>query len=460
MLDADAATESFLMSNVNREADKRDFLSSFKKVILMPVSIIPSPFAAGAKPATTTATGGDKGNRASVLSVDTLASTQSQEKLPADRPTTELAAKAALMNSRLEGIRSLFSLEIALNLVHIAKASLERAATFSRVPGQTGEEAREACETVFIAMLQVLGPRHVKAGFDKAVSHLSTYDPRSITSRSGDNSGVAPLVTFLELVNVGDLIQQMVDVFYNTELVAAGLTDASDFLNPAVKEKKRFEGMLDERVAAGLNRGIDVLIDEVEHLFATTQQVTDFNPGALAEGDPATAAATATAVPAPVSVDVDVTPTPTALAIVRVVAAHLSLLTGSTEKSVLDVFQTEVGLRLFGAICKHIKRSRISTAGATRLIADANHYYAFVEGLRLKQLLPYFAALRELASTIYLIDGKADAKALAQVIAESSRFGGVWSAEEVAEFAGRREDWYRIKREVERAMYGFGCVVV
>jgi recyclin-1 len=105
-------------------------------------------------------------------------------------------------------------------------------------------------------LLQVLGGRHVKVGFDKAVEHLSKYDPREVEHHTA--AGVAPLVTFLELVNVGDLIQQMVDVFYEQELVAQQLTDRNDFLNPAVKEKKKFEQMLDERVAAGLNKGIDV----------------------------------------------------------------------------------------------------------------------------------------------------------------------------------------------------------
>ena len=51
----------------------------------------------------------------------------------------------------------------------------------------------------------------------------------------------------------------MIDVFYEQELVAAKLTDPRDFLNPAAKEKKGFEQMLDERVAPGLNIGIDVI---------------------------------------------------------------------------------------------------------------------------------------------------------------------------------------------------------
>jgi len=98
----------------------------------------------------------------------------------------------------------------------------------------------------------------VKSGLDKAVDHLSQYNPRDVPDNDADQVVVQPLVQFLELVNVGDLIQQMVDVFYEQELVAAKLTDRNDFLNVAVKEKKKFEQMLDERVAAGLNTGIDV----------------------------------------------------------------------------------------------------------------------------------------------------------------------------------------------------------
>ncbi len=46
------------------------------------------------------------------------------------------------------------------------------------------------------------------------------------------------------------------------------------------------------------------------------------------------------------------------------------MLVGSTEKTMLDVFNGEVGLRLFTAVCKHLKRQRISTDGAIKLIAD------------------------------------------------------------------------------------------
>ena len=364
----DASMQSMFMSNVNRQADKRDFLRSFKKVVMMPVNVLPtfpmsSPF--GGKSATAKAlvngealvapdaTSFQTPTRASspgAVDGTTLSMNRPATPLP-EPPTTELAAKTAIMNSRLEGIRSLFSIEIALNLVHLAKSSIERAAVFMKMGESFAKDARAQCELIFIALLQTLGSRHIKDGFDQAVNHLSHYNPRD-----GENTkqfGVTPLVTFLELVNVGDLIQQMLDVFYSQEMAATRLTDRDDFLNPAAKEKKRFEQMLDERVAAGLNKGIEVLIIEVEYVFATAQNSEDYNPG-MSSG---------------VSLDViDIGPSKAAEQIVDIVSSHTKLLVGSTDKNMLDVFNQEVGMRLFTALCKHLKRQRVSVNGAIRLI--------------------------------------------------------------------------------------------
>jgi recyclin-1 len=426
-------------------------------------------------------------------------------------PTTELAAKAAIMNNRLEGIKSLFSIEVALELTHLAKASIERAAIMVNVGGKQGSAAKEQCEAVFVELLDILGNRHVRTGFDKAVEHLSNYNPRQVREyraqgqdpSSTEATGVEPLVTFLELVNVGDLIQQMIDVFYSQEMVATKLTDRDDFLNQAVKEKKRFEQMLDERVAAGLNKGIDVLMDEVEYICATTQQPADFNPAP----PPNSSGSNSSAIP-----NIDPTPTPTAHQVIATISGHTSMLLGSTDKTTLDVFLQEVGLRLFTLLCKHIKRQRISspasTGGAIKLIADLNLYANFISTtLRQKSLGPYYAALRELgqiylvaidppASSFFssggggassstpttasgdtskpnkrtstfanLLSSKASttslqAKELATIIADNQRYRGIFPAEEVYEFAERRADWYLVRADVERAMYGVGCAVM
>ena len=484
----DASMQSMFMSNVNRQADKRDFLTSFKKVVMMPVNVLPnfpisSPF--GGKSFTTKAQENGENMENPQLSVSQTPSrsstpsningtarsiNRSSTPVP-EGPTTELAAKAAIMSSRLEGIRTLFSIEVALNLVHVAKLSIERAVVFVKAGDRFGSDARKQCELIFVLLLQSLGTGHIKAGFDQALDHLSKYNPREVSQHNV--AGVAPLVTFLELVNVGDLIQQMLDVFYEQELVATKLIDRNDFLNQAVKEKKRFEQMLDERVAAGLNKGIEALIAEVDYVYTKTQKAEDFNPL------PTDGAG---------SKIMDIGPSEAAMQVVSVVSSHTKMLIGSTDKNMLDVFNQEVGLRLFATLCKHLKRQRISINGAIKLIrsvtpylpfscqvftfhpshshmhatnlffSDMNHYFTYIQTLRNQDLLQYFAALREL-SQIYLID-PSDAKEMATIIADGDRFHGIFRAEEVYEFAERRADWYQVKRGVERAMYGIGCDIM
>jgi len=496
--DSEASKESFFLSNLTRQAAKRDFLSSFRKVVMLPVTVLPA-FNTAAKPLPNKPLVGripNMGRPASPSLNGT--STPPRPSTPASQqeaPVTELAAKAAIMNSRLEGIKSLFSIEVALNLTHMAKASIERLALMTQLGGRYGDEAKVKCNAVFVALLHVLGDRHIKIGFDRAVGHLSNYDPREVreirarnsTETNGERSvGVEPLVTFLELVNVGDLIQQMIDVFFTQEMLSTRLVDSDDFLNPAIKEKKRFEQMLDERVAAGLNRGIDVLMSEIEYICATTQQPTDFNPGLTTTNGNNTHTS-----PSQVQV-LDIGPTPTALQIVETVSSHTSMLGGSTDKNTLDVFVTEIGLRLFAVLCKHFKRQRISVDGAIVFISDINHYAAFVSTLKQKALLPYFQALREMAQ-IYLVEitppaalfgnqgkgtgkgkggtrgslvwgggGKTQAQAreLAAIVADAERYRGVLTSEEVYEFAERRADWFLVKGDVERALYGAGCCVM
>lgn len=347
-----ASTESFLMSNVNRQADKKDFLTSFRKVVMMPVMILPLP-SFSSKP--------QKGAEDEVAKNKNAEHNKSTARFSTvappvptpltEAPTDELAAKAALMNTKLEGIKSLFSIEVALDLVQAAKISLERAIQFLKLGGAWGKATKQQCESIFISLLTLLGHRHVIQGFDKAVDHLSNYRPRE--QGELEKGGVEPLVTFLELVNVGDLILQMLDVFYEQELIAAKLVDRSDFLDPAAKGKKKFEQMLDERVASGLNKGIDVLMDEVDYILATRQLTTDFHPDASIDS----------AMQTP-----DIGVSAAATGVVDVVSSHISMLVGSTDKSTLDVFNQEVGLRLFGAICKHLKRQRVSVDGSLKLI--------------------------------------------------------------------------------------------
>ncbi|KAL2421218.1 F-box protein pof6 [Exophiala dermatitidis] len=468
-----ASTESFLMSNVNRQADKKDFMSSFKKVVMMPVNILPSfSGPANHKTAAKALVNGDvtvSSSRPSTPSLYGARTSTATPTLPAEAPTTELAAKAALMNTKLENIRSLFSIEVALNLVHAAKSSLERVAQFVVLGGEAGDVARSQCSAIFIALLQSVGVRHVKAGFDKAIEHLSAYNPRETNSTAEATTGassspghVAPLVTFLELVNVGDLIQQMLDVFYESELVRLGISNRDDFLDINVKEKKKFEAMLDERVAAGLGQGIDVLMDEVEYICATTQRPTDFYPElATVEGSINGGSGSASVKTGAMVLDFSGQPTETASRVIQLVSHHTSMLNGATDKSLLDVFTAEVGLRLFTTLTKHIKRQRISTLGALPLLSDLTAYANFVAGFKNNDLTSYFSALREVAQ-IFLIGGESDrdVSEMATIISDGERYKGVFTVEEVVEFAERRSDWLVVRGRVEGKIRGEGCVVI
>ncbi|RMZ90858.1 hypothetical protein DV736_g1885, partial [Chaetothyriales sp. CBS 134916] len=426
-----ASTESYLMSNVNRGADKKDFLSSFRQVVMAPVNLLQgfSASSTSSKPVPKTVANG----------LDTASELPSRSSTPSQRPeapTSELAAKAAFMNAKLETIRSLFSIEVALNLVHSAKSSLERIAQFIPLGGHIGESAKSKCRTIFSLLVHTVGTRHVKAGFDTAIERLESYKVRDVR--------VAPLTTFLELINVGDLIQQMLALFFESELVATRIVSRDDFLDVSIKEKKKFEAMLDERVATGLSRGIDVLMDEVEYVFATSQAATDFDPP-----DHDTSAIR------------DIGPTTTAKRVVNMVKSHTSMLTGATDKTLLDVFTAEVGLRLFTLLCKHIKRQRVSTTGALPLISDLALYAAYIGSFRNVDLNTYFTALREVAQ-IYLIAGKSsrDVAEMAAIIGDADRYKGVFTVEDVVEFAERRTDWLLVRAGVERRVLGEGCLVI
>ena len=115
----------------------------------------------------------------------------------------------------------------------------------------------------------------------RATERMKEYKP----AEHSETSNVAPLVQFFELVHIGDTIQSMMQVYFDKELVSwvslfsffctsdnnisllfsmqAPHIDKTDFLNVVVREKKRFENTLDDSVAAGLNAGTEVLMNQV-----------------------------------------------------------------------------------------------------------------------------------------------------------------------------------------------------
>ncbi|KAH3687019.1 hypothetical protein WICPIJ_001991 [Wickerhamomyces pijperi] len=353
-----------------------------------------------------------------------------------------------VLNKNLKNLKTFINFELSYKIIESCRSRIQNYSTFNsilQIPGVTQiitqAQLNSQIEQLFVKLLHVLSMNHVKPGFEKAMDLLSKYDPnefKSLESIEHINT-VEPLVKFTELINIGDLIQQMLEIFFNNELVLAKITPKDEFLNPVNQAKKTFESMLDNFVAKGLNLGIDKLMDEIEFIFNALQLINDFNPKHMGNSN----------------IPVNFGPTKCAVKTVELLSNHINLLNGSTEKGIIDVFQQEIGERFFQIIVKNIKKRQVSTDGAIILISDLNLYYDFITlTLRQKNITPFFIALKEVGQ-LYLIDTR-DSKELGKLVMDLTKFNGIFKQEEIYEFVQRRSDWTKIKKDVERVMYGLG----
>ncbi|KAM0752970.1 hypothetical protein T439DRAFT_323586 [Meredithblackwellia eburnea MCA 4105] len=482
-----AVSDPTFLASSNPALVKKNVLAGFTKVLLLPVTIIPktasmglnaitygatgafNTFAslgtgfsgsAGATPsrsrtpvppseatvstASATAPDGDSAQwtnpRASIdesgnihigsESINTSTTSSSRTSLSLASPTLSSNTSAPTTPkptsvARFDRMQLLLSLDTALQLIQADRDCLKRVQTFVRYPGTYGRKVRDAIEEVFIILLQTLSEKHVCPGFAQATMHMNQYKAED----HEDGTSVAPLVQFFELVHIGDTIQQMVDVYFDKEMAA--YIDKKDFLNAVVREKKKFEMALDDAVAQGLNAGVNILMNQVEHIIFTHQGLRDFSP---AEG-----------------ADLDLRATKACREAIEVLSTHCDMLKGSTDKQILEVFHQEVGIRLHGILLKHLKRLIVSIEGGFQLIADLNAYHSFVASLRQPQVTAYFTSLK-MVGEIFIIDSPKD---LGHLVRDVSRYDGTLSTEDLYEIVQRRADWKRIEKEVERGLFGF-----
>jgi recyclin-1 len=119
----------------------------------------------------------------------------------------------------------------------------------------------------------------------------------------------------------------------------------TDFLNPVVREKKRFENLLDDSVAKGLNAGIEVLMNQVcifmslaglagSRLFQVDHIITALTPPR-------------TYYP-PEEAPLLLGPSKGCTEAIKCLEEHIRLLQGNVNREVLEVFEGEVGVRLIG----------------------------------------------------------------------------------------------------------------
>jgi recyclin-1 len=248
----DIAQTSLLSSS----SYKRSVLSSFTDVLLLPVTIVPRTVVAtansvsgaavqgiamldprrwGAEPVASPADYHDKYRRHGDANPVIWASEDDED--DADEKADERTIASNLSGSTkaedsdskrkrtYDNLQLLLSLDVTLELIHASRESLKRVETFAGYPGTYGSRVRETIEEVAAEMLMTLGARHLKPGFELAIAQMRTHQPPSVEFDGSEekektiSTSVAPLVQFFELVHIGDMIQSIVQVYFDKELV-------------------------------------------------------------------------------------------------------------------------------------------------------------------------------------------------------------------------------------------------
>jgi recyclin-1 len=425
-------TTSFLKSS-NPSLIKKNVLAGFTKVLLLPVTIIPKTASYGLNAITYGATGAFNtfaslgGGGGGSTNPKTIVSTRVIETSNAwdDNNDDDNEAEVEVVTSHFDRMQLFLSLDVALQLIQADRDCLKRVETFIRYPGLYGRKVRDTIEEVFIVLLQVLGDKHVVPAFKNAIKQMDSYKPQH-----DEQEEVAPLVQFFELVHIGDTIQQMVDVYFEKEMLL--YIDKKDFLNSVIREKKKFESSLDDAVASGLNAAVNILMNHIDYLLTSLQSPLDFCP--------------------PLTTSYDfISPTSTCSRVISDLKKHCDMLKGSTDKHILEVFNQEVGLRLHGILLKNLKqRLIVNTLGGLQLISDLNSYHQFVTSLKQPQVISYFSSLK-LVGEIFIVS---DPKDLGTLVRDTSRYQGTLSPDDLYELVQRRQDWKKIDKLVEKQLFG------
>lgn len=336
---------------------------------------------------------------------------------------------------------SLLNLATAVEMIDVARLSLQRLDMLQECSTSLREPVRKTIIDVVVALFASLNDEHMKPGFVTAREQIGSYSPaKHDREQPGGNAAdhVGPLLLFFELVHIGDTIQQMGQVFFDR--LGPRMLGKMDFTNAAVREKRRFENDLDEEVASGLSAGVELLVHQMEHIVQAHQHPRDYYP----ESD---------------AVDIS-TPTQACAECCATLRVYCDMLAACADKAVLDVFYEEIGFRLFSVLSKHLKRQIISMTGGFQVICDLNHYSQFIEGLRQPPVTTRFTALKRIGS-LYIVS---EPKELAKMVQDPTLSHGVMRPEEMYEFLRARCDFKTIESNIDAEMYGIkireDCVIV
>lgn len=399
-------TAGFLMDAEAAQAHKRQVLNTMKSVLYAPMALGQSLFFGR----------GLKGQDRSLLEGAEVRGGEGGEK-----PGDEMDESIIYPQLDDDSLGSMVSLELCLNLIHANKESLGRvlvitsAVDSSQLKANTGK--------IFIKLVQAIGEGHMYPAFRSAIDRLAKSFPVDDWS-DGHKAVNADSLQFFELVHIADLIHQMVDVYFAEDVKP--WIDEHDFLSDVMIEKKTFDRTSDDNVAHGMDKAIQVLINQADWILIKSQAPTDYNP----RGDN------------PVF---DLRPSKACRDVVACLNAHTRLLNGVTNKDTLEVFFGEVGVRLFNVITKNIKKNQVSQTGAMQLICDLNRYYEWASNLRVGSVARLFLVLKELGN-LFLADG---GQQLKDLVHDAERYQGALRPEEIYELLASRTDYKKIQKHVE-----------
>ncbi|CAG8765267.1 37000_t:CDS:2, partial [Racocetra persica] len=201
LIEKTSERQQTILINSNREIYKRDYLTYFRKILMLP-----APRSRSSTSSMSSQMSYHFDRRGST------ASSHSTKSLNSTSNTSDL--QAALLNIKFDELQQLLSLEMTLHMIHANKNALHRISVFLGYPDKMGYKVKDILEGIFIVFLRILGLKHIKSGFDTATQHLGEYKPNSDST----SNGLAPLVEFFELIHIADLIQQMVQVYYEEEM--------------------------------------------------------------------------------------------------------------------------------------------------------------------------------------------------------------------------------------------------
>lgn len=358
---------------------------------------------------------------------------------------TEVEAQARVLSAKIQMLTRMLLPELVLLTLNMGKLGLHRLLTFRNclIIGLRND-IFTAMQNIFVSLIEDIGNQHLKPGFDRAMAYLQTYNPNLATyTQEHHESFDQPLVLFFELINIADLIIQMIAIFYQEEFIHKQVVKLENsILNPALQTKKRVESIVDHYVADGLNVALEILVDKIEQVYDKELRPEDYDPLSLA-----TVGSTAAGKHA-----------------IQILGENMELLVDLADRLIVDVFQQEIAERYFQILVKVLKQSTVLVAGATNLISDLNMSYDFINThihTNKRMVMPLFESLKKVGN-IYLILGT-DAKAIAKLVSDLSKFNGIFTQEEIYKFVQRRKDWVQVKHHVEKVMYGFGfadCVII